>query len=372
VSPPRIAFLMPMHWSFSLGGAEMQVRLLLERMVARGDFDLHFIAREADLAAPAAGYTLHRLRSRRSIAGTYPLDVGPLLDLLDEIGPDVVYQRVGGAYTAAAAWYARRRGRRMVWHVSSNNDVAATPWRADLRAPFEQLDRRLIDFGAARATRIVVQNREQASAIQRRYGRADAIRIPNFHPLPAAAPRPRDARPVVAWVANLKPLKQPELFVRLAQDLRDRTDARFLMIGAQQMDGPAWEALQATIRSLPNLEYAGGLSPAEVNLRLAQSHLLVNTSQYEGFPNTFIQAWMRELPVLSLNVDPDGLLDGTCYGRCARGSYEVLRDAVLALLQDGAARERLGQASAAAARESFSEQNADRLIDLLAQEARAS
>ena len=369
MSLPRIAFLMPMHWSFSLGGAEMQVRLLLERMIARGGFDLHFVAREADSAYRPAGYQLHRIPARRSIAGTYPLDLGSLVGLLEEIAPDVVYQRVGGAYTAAAAWYAQRHRRRMVWHVSSNNDVAATRWRANLRSPFEKLDRWLIDFGAARASRIVVQNREQASAVERRYGRADAIRIPNFHPLPAAqGGRPPSPR-IVVWVANLKPLKQPEVFLRLARDLRNRGDARFVMIGAQQMDGPAWEALQADIRALPNVEYVGGLSQADVNEWLERSHLLVNTSEYEGFPNTFIQAWMRGVPVVSLNVDPDGLLDGTCFGHCARGRFESLRDAVVALLDDDASRERLARSSEIAAREQFSVRNADRLIQVLAQEA---
>jgi glycosyltransferase involved in cell wall biosynthesis len=62
------------------------------------------------------------------------------------------------------------------------------------------------------------------------------------------------------------------------------------------------------IERAPNLEYLGAKSHSEVNELLARSHIFVNTSTQEGFPNTFIQAWLRDVAVVSLNADPDGLL----------------------------------------------------------------
>ncbi len=57
--------------------------------------------------------------------------------------------------------------------------------------------------------------------------------------------------------------------------------------------------------------FCGAISQQEVNAELANAHVLVNTSLYEGFPNTFIQAWMRRTVVVSLNVNPDGIFDET-------------------------------------------------------------
>lgn len=361
----RVAIVMPMHWSFSLGGAEMQVQMLVRRLVAQGEFDVHFVAREIDPGYRPEGYALHKVASRRSLAGTYPLDVGPLMDLLGRIQPDAIYQRVGGAYTFAAARYAQQARRRMIWHVSSNNDLAVTAWRPSLRSPLEQLDRRLIDYGARHATSVIVQNAEQAGLLHRLFGRADAIRIPNFHPVPSRLPRKPNDRITVCWLANLKPLKQPQLFLDLAADFERRSDLRFVVAGAQQMHGPAWEALLARMRRAPNLEYVGHLRPDDANELLTRSHILVNTSEYEGFPNTFIQAWFREVPVISLNVNPDQLLDGERLGYCAGGDYQRMKQAIDRFAADPSLVARMGQEAAALAKERFSEGNMDSIAQLL-------
>ena len=81
-----------------------------------------------------------------------------------------------------------------------------------------------------------------------------------------------------------------------------------------------------------------------MNALLARSHLLGNTSLHEGFPNTFIRAWMRAVPVASLQVNPDGVLDRASVGICA-GSEDELANAVRSLLQDKSHLERFGDAA---------------------------
>ena len=66
-----------------------------------------------------------------------------------------------------------------------------------------------------------------------------------------------------------------------------------------------------------NLNFLGEQSLAQVNERLWACRLVVNTSQTEGFPNTFIQAWARFVPVVSLKVDPDGVIARHQLGFCS-------------------------------------------------------
>jgi len=121
-------------------------------------------------------------------------------------------------------------------------------------------------------------------------------------------------RPEVVWVNHLKPVKQPELFFQLASELREE-NAAFTMVGARGAYTPDVGLAQA--RRPPNLDVLGELSLAQVNEKLWGCRLVVNTSRAEGFPNTFIQAWARFVPIVSLKVDPDGVIARHQLGFCS-------------------------------------------------------
>src|SRR3569833_4221583 len=87
------------------------------------------------------------------------------------------------------------------------------------------------------------------------------------------------------------------------------------MIGEPPGGDPTWCAqLMHSIEATPNLEFLGHRSTAEVNQYLARASVFVNTSVHEGFPNTFVQAWLRDAVVVSLTVNPDGVLDRRAVG----------------------------------------------------------
>ncbi len=116
------------------------------------------------------------------------------------------------------------------------------------------------------------------------------------------------------------------------------------MIGAPASgEGEAqWnDALRQQIASLPNLTHLGQLNQDEVNKQLSGAYAFVNTSVYEGFPNTFIQAWLREVPVISLAVNPDDILDRAAVGIHAR-TEQGLMEAVRRLVEDRALRDQTG------------------------------
>ena len=65
--------------------------------------------------------------------------------------------------------------------------------------------------------------------------------------------------------------------------------------------------LLAEARTLPNLVLHGAVPRERMAAMYGGAALLLCTSRYEGFPNTFIEAWSLGIPVVS-TIDPDGLI----------------------------------------------------------------
>jgi glycosyltransferase involved in cell wall biosynthesis len=348
-----------------MGGAEYQAHLLIERLVSLNLFDIHYIARNVEENWQPEGYTVHRIARRQRFGGAFFPDAVALWKILREVDPDVIYQRVGCAYTGIAAHYASLTGARLIWHVALDRDVTPHRWRWTRRAPLVAIDRWLLEYGLRNAHAIVVQTREQARLLCANYGRSPVAVIGNFHPGHASTIE-KPASPVrVCWIANMKAAKRPDVFLRLARELGDLGNVEFVMAGRMLPDHRAAADLRAQIAHLRNLRYLGEQPVEEVNALLARSHVVVNTSACEGLSNVFIQAWLREVPVISLDVNPDGALDGERHGFCADGSYPALRDYVRRVVLDGELRRAMGVQARAFAEESFGMGNVDRLVRVL-------
>jgi|WetSurMetagenome_2_1015567.scaffolds.fasta_scaffold17338_3 glycosyltransferase involved in cell wall biosynthesis len=76
------------------------------------------------------------------------------------------------------------------------------------------------------------------------------------------------------------------------------------------------------LKSFKNVTLLGKLSHSDTMQEIANSCALISTSQMEGFPNTFIEAWACGIPVFSLYVDPGDVITKEKLGSYAEGDLD--------------------------------------------------
>jgi glycosyltransferase involved in cell wall biosynthesis len=321
---PRLCVVNPHEHQ---GGAEYQIGLLIDALAACDRYEIHYLAHFVDGRDRSRNYRVSRVGSGPVPQLGYLMDGLSLYRKLREIDPCLIYQRVAGGYTGVCALYSRRHSVPLLWHVAHDTDV--TPVHLERSRNFlrPRLEKWSAEYGLRRATRIVVQTRHQAELLQRNYGRtADAV-IRGCHP-PATETIDKSGPLTVVWIGNLKHWKRPEVFVRLAKTFSAHSDIRFIMVGAPAAapGKSRWQdSLSRSIEATVNLQYVGKKTLAQVNELLARAHIFVNTSVHEGFPNTFIQAWLRNVVVVSLSVDPDQVLEREHVGIAAHSEPELFK-----------------------------------------------
>ncbi len=344
-----------------MGGAQYQAKCLIEKLIPINKFEIYYLTRRSNPNFRPVGYQIIKIADVSGIRrfGKF-FDARRLIKILNQIKPNLIYQRVANSYTGIAAYYARHNKCKMVWHIANEPDVLPFEGKLSFNIAFRYVEKKILEYGIAHADCIIAQTEKQGKLLQKYYGRTPAAVIPNFHPLPKEKIIKNNPVKIV-WVANLKPKKQPEVFIRLARDLQVMKGAQFIMIGAFQGSTLWRENLLADMNKVNNLTYLGVQTQEQVNTILSGAHIFVNTSLFEGFPNTFIQAWMRKVSIVSLNVNPDGIFDDGRIGVCS-GTYEKMKKVVIELIKDADLRRDMGTRAGKYVIDKHSEKNVEMLV----------
>ena len=114
--------------------------------------------------------------------------------------------------------------------------------------------------------------------------------------------------PYVVWAAMLRQPKRPDVLIELA---RQTPELRFVVCGGTTTHRcpPGYgEQMVAALKATPNIEFLGQVAPEKTLQIIAEASLLLSTSDEEGFPSTFLEAWAHGTPVVSLKIDPDRII----------------------------------------------------------------
>jgi glycosyltransferase involved in cell wall biosynthesis len=343
------------------GGAEYQYKILEEYLTEK--FEVYYLFRYAT-PLNTKRYLNYNYRFRKRYNPNLYTDALVIYRLIKRLSPDIIYMRSVNYIAAIGAHYAKSNNAKMVLHIASQRDVEKPKYNSGISAIFQFSNQHMAKYAINNANQVICQAQYQNHFLHENYGRNCDLVLPNMQPIPENDSKKKLPIKII-WISNIKPLKQPELFIDLAENFKNSRNIEFIMIG-RPASGSWQDKLTNKINRLPNLKYRGELSINQVNTVLRESHILVNTSEYEGFPNTYIQAWMRKVPVVALNSDPDDIIKKNNIGFHSKTYGQMFED-VKNLIENKQLRERIGEKSSKFARTYFSVTNMDKFVDLLDQ-----
>ncbi len=334
------------------GGAEVQSYLLARTLAARPGRRVTVLTTVVDRAGIEMAEEIRVVR--RQARGRAASQAGPFEHLsafrdmfrqFAAIDADLYLHTGSGVEAGAYALICRLQGKRFVHVIASSADLSRSTGLTE--GPL----RRLYPLGVRLAHAVVCRTEEQRTLLAERYGRAGEL-IRTGHPIPTPAmPTVGTASPAatvgsesarsILWIGRAHPLKQPELFLDLAARLPEE---RFVMALMRDERHPAvLEAVRRRVASLANVVLHEDVAWNKIDGQVSDAKLFVNTSTYEGFPNTFVQAALHGVPIVSWRVNPDAVLTKEGLGACAEGSFDRLVEEVVRLCRDHTVRGEMGR-----------------------------
>ena len=312
------------------GGEEVQHTLLATALAARG-FDVSMVVHDLGQADGTIWSGVRTVKAFAPHAGIpvvrfiHPRWSG-LWSALRRADAAVYYVSTAGVHVGQVVLFARLYGRKVIFRVAHDANCS----RDTLMIKYRR-DRALYEYGLRRVDTILAQTEVQQRMLHDNYGVASQLaRMPVDMPDGVCEFAARDID--LLWVNNLRRFKRADLYLELAALL---PAAELHMIGGEvQGFEDLYREIRARSTTVANLHHHGAVPYHAVNAYYERAKVFVNTSDSEGFPNSYLQAWARGTPVVAF-FDPDGLIARHGLGMGVNSLGEM-RDAIESLRHDAA------------------------------------
>ena len=248
------------------------------------------------------------------------------VSIFGEVDSDIYIIPGNAELSAELAYYCRGRGKKFILLVGSDQDLnPEIKSNSQYVTPYG-VRGFLMRYTLDHADAFILQTEQQRSLLREHF-QQDGIVIRNPMDLTQKS-QPVEHSKIILWVGKSDRVKRPELVLDLAKEFPEYD---FMLIMSFSNEKIHSETL-ARAKNQPNVAIQTYIPYEQVEEIYAKAGLLVNTSVFEGFPNTFLQAAKYGVPILSLNVDPARMLTEYGCGRYCNGNFELMRSALEELM----------------------------------------
>jgi len=321
------------YYKYNIGGAEIQNHYICQELNNNG-YEVHYIFYRdflfSKIQAKENNIYLHTIYIPRQklfnrfIRIKLFLEKMQLKYILKRITPEIIYLRSINTFLPSITSINKSINAKIYYAISTDGQVQKGFWAKRYNELFE----RKMLISLKETTKVIFQTSFQKDSFEKNYSHTGKI-IRNGHP-PKKNIEITESKPVIVWVGNLKRIKHPEIFLDLVKMLPE--EFKSVMIG--KSNRLFRDMILETKRQRINFEYLDYQPNNVVEEIVANSFLLVSTSETEGFSNTFIEAWKYGKPVLSF-VDPDNLITRFKLGKKCSDVNDICNEILELLSNNG-------------------------------------
>lgn len=316
----------PYYYKKHCGGTEVQLNILSKAMLSMG-WEVHYVTSDIDEKIVDEGIVYYPFRIGSSVLRSYRR----FASLLNGINAEVYYQRGRKKFTYLLGRYSRESDKYCVFAAALDLDFYYSRFgKLSLNrsiktyyALLKWMPSDILTFWALKQFDLVLSQNEIQRDGFKKYCNIKSEIFINLHekPLSKECLNFFDKKKTILWLANIKQIKRPEFFLDIVKRLSDKP-YEFVMAGAIQ-EKKYRDIIENVRKKSPNFSYLGRIPFKKTNELFALSKVFINTSLIEGFPNTFIQAWLMGVPVVTHQLDPDNIIAENGLGYCCRDIDEM-------------------------------------------------
>ncbi|MBN1126426.1 MAG: glycosyltransferase family 4 protein [Sedimentisphaerales bacterium] len=303
------------------GGAEVDLYLLGTELARDSAFRVSYVTADYGQAAEEHIENVTVFKSLKRDDNPV-VGAARLWRAMKQAGADLYFLETASAGVPLAGWFCRFHRKALIYRTAHSDEFDGTYTKQ------HPILGRMFARTLRKAAAVITQNQQDAVQLRETVG-LDSTVIRNAHRMPDR--KETGKRNTILWVGRSADFKKPRRFLDLARRFPDQS---FVMICQQATGDKDYSQLQQEAGTIDNLQFVTRVSFQETDSYFQQARVFVNTSDAEGFPNTFVQAAQWGVPILSWSVNPDQFLTEFSCGLACGGDMDRLEEGLRFLLQD--------------------------------------
>ena len=362
----NISFIMPHFFFENKGGAELQTYYLAKELIYRG-WNVNYFREKSSMnfrLRVYEGIKLYTIYIPKFLLHPRLLFIKQILRRFQlfiyqkKIYSGIIYNRADESYLPLFKNDVSNYNFKLIWACSHDDKLKNFYWSKK----YGKRIHKLIFNKLNELDLILLQTEFQKKLLFKNFGLTGKV-LYNSHPLPKEEDFHRQN--IVVWVGRLHKRKYPERFLSIVKRMKNHKDISFIMIG-KKLSTRYDTLIKSTILENSNFHFYGESNQEFILQILKKAKLLVNTSDTEGFSNTFIEAWLRGVPVISLSgVNPDNLIKKKSIGFVCE-NLEEIQNQISKVINDDALFTKMSNKSKKIARDMFDiKKYADNFINII-------